>query len=66
MQALFQSELELHRLLQRACAAAERLVAKAARKRQTTAQDCKKIYVNPWNPSGLRSLAMLSFMPMLR
>ena len=38
MQAIFQSELELRRFLQRACAAAERLVAKAARKRQPTAQ----------------------------
>jgi hypothetical protein len=38
MQAIFQSELELHRFLQRACATAERLVAKASRKRQTTAQ----------------------------
>ena len=37
MQAIFQSELELHRFLQRACATAERLVAKASRKRQTTA-----------------------------
>ena len=38
MQAIFQSELELHRFLQHACATAERLVAKASRKRQTTAQ----------------------------
>ena len=38
MQAIFQSELELYRFLQRACATAERLVAKASRKRQTTAQ----------------------------
>jgi hypothetical protein len=38
MQAIFQSELELYHFLQRACATAERLTAKAARKRQTTAQ----------------------------
>jgi hypothetical protein len=38
MPAIFQSELELHRFLQRACATAERLVAKAVRKRPTTAQ----------------------------
>jgi hypothetical protein len=38
MQAIFQSELELHHCLQRACTAAERLAAKAARKRRTTAQ----------------------------
>ena len=38
MQALFQSELVLRRFLQRACATAERLVAKASRKRHTTAQ----------------------------
>ena len=38
MQVIFQSEFVLHRFLQRACATAERLVGKAARKRQTTAQ----------------------------
>jgi hypothetical protein len=38
MHALFQSEFTLRRFLQRACAAAERLVAKASRRRQTTAQ----------------------------
>jgi hypothetical protein len=38
MQAIFQAELELHRFLQRACAAAERLAAKASSKRRTTAQ----------------------------
>jgi hypothetical protein len=38
MHAIFQSEFVLRRFLQRACATAERLVAKAARKRQTTAQ----------------------------
>jgi hypothetical protein len=38
MHAIFQSEFVLRRFLQRACATAERLVAKAVRKRQTTAQ----------------------------
>jgi hypothetical protein len=38
MQAIFQSERALRRLLQRACATAERLAAKASRKRRTTAQ----------------------------
>ena len=38
MQAIFQSELELYHFLQRACATAERLAAKASRKRRTTAQ----------------------------
>jgi hypothetical protein len=38
MQALFQSEFVLRRFLQRACATAARLVAKASRQRQTTAQ----------------------------
>jgi hypothetical protein len=36
--AIFQSELALRRFLQQACATAERLVAQAGRKRQTTAQ----------------------------
>ena len=38
MQAIFQSELELYHFLQRACVTAERLAAKASRKRRTTAQ----------------------------
>jgi hypothetical protein len=38
MQAIFQSEFALRRFLQWACATAERLAAKASRKRQTTAQ----------------------------
>ena len=38
MQAIFQSEFALRRFLQQACATAERLVAKASRKRHTTAQ----------------------------
>ena len=36
--ALLQSEFVLRRFLQRTCATAERLVAKASRKRHTTAQ----------------------------
>src|SRR2546421_7045300 len=38
MHAIFQSEFVLRRFLQRTCATAERLVAKASRKRHTTAQ----------------------------
>jgi hypothetical protein len=38
MQVIFQSELELHRFLQRACSSAARLAAKASRNRRTTAQ----------------------------
>jgi Transposase DDE domain len=38
MQAIFQSEWALRRFLTRACATAERLAAKAVRKRRTTAQ----------------------------
>ena len=38
MQALFQSEFVLHRVLVRVCATAEQLVGKASRKRRTTAQ----------------------------
>jgi hypothetical protein len=38
MQAILQSELALRRFLTRACATAERLAAKASRKRRTTAQ----------------------------
>jgi hypothetical protein len=38
MHAIFQSAFVLRRFLQRACATAERLVAKESRKRQTTAQ----------------------------
>jgi hypothetical protein len=38
MHAIFQSEFALRRFLQQACATAERLVAKASRKRPTTAQ----------------------------
>jgi hypothetical protein len=38
LQVLFQSPFELYRFLHRACATAERLVAKASRKRRTTAQ----------------------------
>jgi hypothetical protein len=38
MQAICQSECALYRFLPRLCATAERLAAKAARKRRTTAQ----------------------------
>jgi hypothetical protein len=38
LHAIFQSEFVLRRFLQRTCATAERLVAKASRKRHTTAQ----------------------------
>lgn len=38
MQAIFQSEFVLRRVLTRICATAERLAAKASRKRRTTAQ----------------------------
>ena len=38
MQAIFQTEFVLRRVLARVCATAERLAAKASRKRPTTAQ----------------------------
>jgi len=38
MHAIFQSELTLRHFLQRACATAERVAAKASRTRRTTAQ----------------------------
>ena len=48
MQALFQSEIELRRFLQRACATAERLVLEASRKRCTTATNaCVKSLTKP-------------------
>jgi hypothetical protein len=42
MKAIFQSELDLHRFLKCACATAERLTAKASRKRRTTAQTLRE------------------------
>ena len=46
MHALFQSEFTLRRFLQRACAAAERLVAKASRRRQIGRASCReRVYV---------------------
>jgi len=42
LKAIFQSELDLHRFLKRACATAERLTAKASRKRRTTAQTLRE------------------------
>jgi hypothetical protein len=47
MHAIFQSEFVLRRFLQRACATAERLVAKASRKRQTTAQILRESLSQP-------------------
>jgi len=64
MQAIFQSELELYHFLQRACATAERLAAKASRKRRTTAQILQDDLRQPSNPSRLPQRSMLSFMPM--
>jgi hypothetical protein len=52
MQALLQSEFDLRRFLQRACATAERLVAKAARKRQTTAQRLQEDLCQPLESIG--------------
>jgi hypothetical protein len=42
MHVIFQGELALRRFLHRACASAERLAAKAARKRRTTAQTLRE------------------------
>jgi hypothetical protein len=42
MHVIFQGELALRRFLQRACASAERLAAKASRKRRTTAQTLRE------------------------
>jgi hypothetical protein len=47
MQALFQSEIDLRRFLQRACTTAERLVVKASRKRRTTAQSLRESLTKP-------------------
>jgi hypothetical protein len=47
MQALFQSETDLRRFLQRACTTAERLVVKASRKRRTTAQSLRESLTKP-------------------
>jgi hypothetical protein len=46
MHAIFQSEFVLRRFLQRTCATAERLVAKASRKRHTTAQILRESLAN--------------------
>lgn len=53
MPALFQSALDLYRFLQRACATAERLVAKAVRKRQTTAQRLQEDLRQPLESIGV-------------
>lgn len=42
LHVIFQGELALRRFLQRACASAERLAAKASRKRRTTAQTLRE------------------------
>jgi len=47
MHAIFQSEFALRRFLTRACAAAERLAAKASRKRRTTAQILRESLSQP-------------------
>ena len=47
MQAIFQPELVLRCFLTRACATAERLVAKASRKRRTTAQILRETLGQP-------------------
>ena len=46
MQAIFQSEFALRRLLQQVCTTAERLVVKASRKRRTTAQILRESLLN--------------------
>ena len=53
MQAIFQSELDLHRFLKRACATAERLAAKASRKRRTTAQTLRESLEQQYEPLEL-------------
>src|SRR5713226_8728279 len=50
MHAIFQSELARRRLLQRACATAERVAAKASRQRRTTAQILRES-LNPHHES---------------
>lgn len=47
MQAIFQSEFTLRRFLTRVCATAERLAAKASRKRRTTAQILRENLCQP-------------------
>ena len=53
MQAIFQSELDLHRIVKRACATAERLAAKASRKRRTTAQTLRESLEQQYEPLEL-------------
>jgi len=47
MHAIFQSACALRRFLTRACATAERVVAKASRKRRTTAQILRESVSKP-------------------
>jgi hypothetical protein len=50
MNAIFQSELALRRFLQAACDDAERLAAKASRKRRTSAQTLRESVSQPSEP----------------
>ena len=61
MQAIFQSAFELRRLLQQICTTAERLVAKASRKRRTTAQILRESLQNQGAAVGVPSTAELFF-----
>ena len=56
MQAIFQPEFVLRRFLTRACAAAERLVAKALRKRRTTAQILRESLEQPLESAALAAV----------
>ena len=57
MQAIFQSEFELHRFLQRACATAERLAAKAStQKTDNRANTAREFAPTHANPARLRKL----------
>jgi hypothetical protein len=56
MHAIFQSELALRRFLQRACATAERLLAKTSRKRQTTAQTLRESLSQPHESIALAAV----------
>ena len=56
MHAIFQSEFALRRFRQRACATAERLVAKTSRKRQTTAQTLRESLSQPHESIALAAV----------
>jgi hypothetical protein len=55
--AIFQPEFVLRRFLTRACATAERLVAKALRKRRTTAQILRESLGQPLESAVLAAVA---------